>query len=140
MRDSRQVLVLTVILGLAGMVTARQKIDLNDPLTVPRISQAEFQKLHASDGVLAVDVRQAIAFQSGHIPGAVGVPLPETERHVKELREKAKGRPIVTYCSCPSEHSSAEAALVLYKKGLEDVRALVGGFPDWVLSGGRVER
>lgn len=144
MRGWRQ----TAIGGLALFLSAvagagaeaRQKVDVNDPLTVPRIALAEFQKLHATGGVLVVDVRDELAYQSGHIPGAVGVPLAEMDRRARDLRAKAKDRPIVTYCSCPSEHSSAEAALVLYRKGLRDVRALVGGFPEWVIAGGKIEK
>ena len=62
------------------------------------------------------------------------------ERRVGDIRKKAGRRPIVTYCSCPSEHSAAEAGLVLYGHDVKNVRALVGGYIEWVRSGGAVER
>jgi len=59
---------------------------------------------------------------------------------VDEVIALAGDRPIVTYCSCPSEHTSAEAGLILMARGAKDVRALVGGYIDWVRGGGKIER
>ena len=36
--------------------------------------------------------------------------------------------------------AGAMAALAAYAKGVKDVRALVGGYPEWVKSGGKIER
>ena len=125
----------------ASLAAARQQpVDPNDPLTVPRITLEVFRAMHASAQVLVVDVRDELAFQDGHIPGAINVPLSEMERRADDLRQQAGARPIVTYCSCPSEHSSAEAGLILYAHRLKDVRALVGGYVEWVRAGGKVER
>jgi rhodanese-related sulfurtransferase len=111
-----------------------------DPQTVPRITLEAFRPLQAASKVLVVDVRDGLAFAGGHIPGALNVPLPEVERRVDEIRRQAASRPIVLYCSCPSEHSSAEAGLILQAHHVSDVRALVGGYIDWVKTGGAVER
>ena len=100
---------------------------------------AEFTPLHARKSVLVVDVRDADSFASGHIPGAMHVPVREIEAQVAAVRKAAKGRVIVTYCSCPTEASSLRAAQQLSAAGLK-ARALVGGFPRWVESGGAIER
>ena len=111
-----------------------------DPPAVPRISVDDFKPLHAAAEVLIVDVRSEASFREGHIPGAINVPLADIERRVSDLRKKVKSRLIVTYCSCFAEHTAAEAASRLYAQGFVNVKALSGGYPEWVLRGWRVER
>lgn len=100
---------------------------------------AEFQPLHAHKSVLVVDVRDADSFANGRIPGAVHVPVRDIETKLASVKKAAKGRVIVTYCSCPTESSSLKAAKLLSNHGLT-AKALVGGFPRWVESGGVIER
>jgi rhodanese-related sulfurtransferase len=128
------------LLGVGVEALAQKPVKLNDPSTIVRITMMGFQPLHADGKVLVIDTRDAIAFEGGRIPGALNVSLDQVEKRVEEIRAKAAGKPIVLYCSCPSEHTSAEAALILYKHGMKDVRALVGGYAEWLRSGGKVER
>ena len=107
---------------------------------VPRISTREFMTLHGAGGVLPVDVRSADVFRLGRIGGAMNVPLGEIASRAVEIRARAGNRVIVTYCSCAEELSSAEAGLRLMAAGVSNVRALVGGYPEWVLAGGKIER
>ena len=67
------------------------------PRTVPRISLAEFKKLHDQDKVLVIDTRSADSYGGGHIPGAINVPLSAWEKHLPRL--KATRKPIVAYCA-----------------------------------------
>jgi rhodanese-related sulfurtransferase len=62
------------------------------------------------------------------------------EKRADQIKTKANGRAVVLYCSCPSEHASAVAARMLLDRGMTNVSALVGGYPQWVAGGGRVER
>ena len=64
-----------------------------------RIELPEFKTLHADKKVLVVDVRDAYSDGSGHIPGAINIPLGEEEQAVHFDRLKAEKRPIVTYCA-----------------------------------------
>jgi rhodanese-related sulfurtransferase len=98
---------------------------------------AEFPPLQARKSVLVVDVRDAGSFAIGHIPGAMHVPVRDIEGQVVALKKASKGRVIVAYCSCPTEASSLRAAKILSDAGLT-AKALVGGFPRWVESGGAV--
>ena len=100
---------------------------------------ADFQPLQANRSVLVVDVRDADSFANGRIPGAIHVPVREIETRLRSVKKAAKGRVIVTYCSCPTEASSLRAARALSVAGLT-AKALVGGFPRWVESGGEIER
>jgi predicted methyltransferase len=69
--------------------------DAPDPTL--RITQEEFRKLVAARAVTIVDVRDSGAFASGHIPGALSVPLDSVEQAGEQLRKL--GKPVVTYCS-----------------------------------------
>jgi rhodanese-related sulfurtransferase len=105
-----------------------------------RMSVSAFKSLQAADRVLVVDVRIERSFKADHIPGALNVPVDEVEARAPEILRRAAGRPIVTYCSCVHEHTSAVAAEALVVAGAKDVSALLGGYPAWVAQGGRVER
>jgi rhodanese-related sulfurtransferase len=100
----------------------------------------EFRGPHAAGSVLVVDVRDELVFKVGHIPGAISVPLAEIERRAGEVRDRARDRPVVTYCSCPSEQTALSAAIALWKGGVSNVSVLVGGYPEWVATGGAVEK
>ena len=107
---------------------------------VPRVTTRDFMRMHEAGGALVVDVRSAEVFRLGRIAGAINVPLDQITQRAVEIRERAGNRVIVTYCSCSAEQSSAEAGLRLMTAGAGNVRALVGGYPEWVLAGGKVER
>ena len=63
----------------------------------PRVEFADFQKLHAADKILVVDVRDEDSFANGHIPGSINIPLGTEDRRLERL--KTEKRPIVTYCA-----------------------------------------
>jgi rhodanese-related sulfurtransferase len=101
----------------------------------------EFQRLHERGEVLVVDVRDRASYETGRISGAVLVPVDELEtdpRRLDEIKTLARGRVVVTYCSCPTEASSLRAARLLEAHGVP-ASALVGGYPRWVEAGGRTE-
>ena len=104
-----------------------------------RIPLEDFRRLHSAGAVLTVDVREPIAFKTGHIPGAVNVPLDELDARAAEIETRAARRPIVTYCACLDEHASLRAVEVLNARGLMNVSALVGGLRAWIAAGGRIQ-
>ena len=70
----------------------------------PRISQKDFKKLAAAKTVVIVDTCNADAFERGHVPGALLLPLegqmtwPESyQPAVNKLR--ASKKLVVTYCA-----------------------------------------
>lgn len=72
--------------------------------------------------------------ESGHIEGAVHIPLNELAQHVDLL--PSLDTPIVTYCAGGWRATIAMTAL--YGMGFEDVRALKMGFADWKDAGNPV--
>jgi rhodanese-related sulfurtransferase len=133
------VLVMVVIVGaaVARGAAARQAPDLPSE---PRVSLEAFQKMHAQGRVTVIDVRAAESFAAGHIPKAISVPWDQVEARAAEIRAKAGRGTVVTYCSCPTEHLSLEAARTLRKLGFTDVVALTGGYTAWVAAGGKPEK
>ena len=70
----------------------------------PRISQADFKKLRAARAVVIVDTRNEDAYERGHIPGAILLPLEGVQIWPDEYAKtvdtlKASKKPIVTYCA-----------------------------------------
>jgi rhodanese-related sulfurtransferase/biotin operon repressor len=86
--------------------------------------------------VTVLDVRPREEYQSGHLPGAVNVPLNELETHLDELDPR---REVVAYCRGPHCVLAFDAVVWLREKGLS-ARRLQGGLPEWVLEGLPVEK
>lgn len=135
---------LAIIMTMAWWVTTAvgrtmEQTQEQDPV-VDRMTIVDFAVLQAKRAALVVDVRNPDSFTAGHIPGAVNVPVDNVSTRVRDIVSRAKGRPVVTYCSCINEHTSAIAAQTLAAAGVTRVSALVGGFPAWVAQGGTIER
>ena len=78
---------------------------LHAQVDAPRISQQDFKKLIAARNVVVVDTRVADVFETGHIPGALQLPLEgrltwpdEYEKTVVPLLLKTH-KPVVVYCA-----------------------------------------
>jgi rhodanese-related sulfurtransferase len=79
----------------------------------------------------ALDVRPEDEFGSGHIPGAINIPLAQLERRLAEL---PAGVEIVAYCRGPWCVLSFEAVAILRQRGFR-VRRLEDGYPEWKMAG-----
>jgi FkbM family methyltransferase len=62
-----------------------------------RVAFDTFKQHLATRTIVVVDVRSEAEFLSGHVPGAIWIPLERITEEIAQLR--ATGRPIVTYCS-----------------------------------------
>jgi hypothetical protein len=67
-----------------------------DKAEVTRIAAEDLQEKWKAGNVTVVDVRDALSFEAGHIPGALNMPLASVEANLDLL---PKGKPIVTYCT-----------------------------------------
>jgi len=85
--------------------------------------------------VTVLDVRPPVEFASGHLPGAVNIPMEELGRRLREL---PKGREVVAYCRGPFCLMSFEAVQLLRKRGVK-ARRLQDGLPEWRMQGLPVE-
>jgi rhodanese-related sulfurtransferase/predicted transcriptional regulator len=91
----------------------------------------ELLKLARSKKVVVVDTRPASEYASGHIAGAISVPVDELHRRLKEL---PKSRDYVAYCRGPYCIYADRAVEILRSSGRR-ARRLVEGFPEWRSAG-----
>ncbi len=89
-----------------------------------------------NDLVTVLDVRPPEEYQSGHVPGAINIPLSELEKHLDELDSEQE---VVAYCRGPHCVLAFEAVARLREKGI-NARRLQDGFPEWKASGLPVEQ
>lgn len=75
--------------------------------------KADYNELMAA-GAVIVDVRTKGEFDSGHIKGAINLPLQTLEQHLGKLK---KDKPVITCCASGMRSSSARG--FLKSKGYE---------------------
>lgn len=81
--------------------------------------------------VVLIDVRPDVEYASGHIPGALSIPLDQLEEQLKRL---PKRKTIVAYCRGPYCVFADEAVRVLRNRGHRAHRLEIG-FPEWKVIG-----
>ncbi len=86
--------------------------------------------------VTVLDVRPPEEYASGHLPGAINIPIHELE---KRLRELPRRHEVVAYCRGPYCLMSYDAVSLLRRKGIK-ARRLAAGLPEWRLAGHPLER
>lgn len=107
------------ILGVVALLLILQKVAAG-PLT----SSTDAKSLVAG-GATLVDVRSPEEFASGHIQGAINIPVQQIDSRAAEI---PTGKPVVLYCR--SGARSGQAASILRGKGRADVHNL-GGMSNW---------
>lgn len=95
------------------------------------VSVDELLKLSRSKNIVVVDTRPASEYTSGHIAGAISVPVDELHRRLEEL---PKSRNYVAYCRGPYCIYADRAVEILRSSGRR-ARRLVAGFPEWRSAG-----
>jgi len=95
------------------------------------VPRDELERLIKKGAAVLIDVRPAPEYESGHLPGAVSVPVEELPERLKEL---PRDRRIVTYCRGAYCLFADEAVALLRKHGF-DAHRLEGGWPEWLSEG-----
>ncbi len=96
----------------------------------PQMEVADLQARLPDGAVTVVDVRSANEWASGHIPGALHVPLGYLADRCHTL---STTQPVVTQCQGGAR--SAIAASLLERLGFSNVTNLTGGFAAWTAAG-----
>jgi rhodanese-related sulfurtransferase/predicted DNA-binding transcriptional regulator len=102
----------------------------------PVTRQELARRLQDGDDLVVLDVRPAVEYAAGHLPGAVSIPVDELRRRLAEL---PRGREIVAYCRGPYCAFAHEAVAVLRQEGFL-ARRLEDGLPEWQAAGLAVAR
>lgn len=87
------------LIDVAEMQLAELQRALQDIATSPTregsVGRDELRRLLSEDKAVVLDVRPSEEFDTGHLPGAVSIPLDELEKRLAEL---PSDREIVAYC------------------------------------------
>ena len=102
---------------------------------VEAVTAEELRLRLAAGDVVLVDVRPEVEFESGHIAGALSLPLDQLEERIGELPEDAE---IVAYCRGPF-CAYADAAVRQLQRAGRKARRLEDGWPEWKLAGAPIE-
>ena len=81
---------------------------------------------------MILDVRTPAEYYSGHIPGAVLIPLQQLADRLSEI-ENHKEKDILIYCR--SGNRSTVAAEILNRDGFKKTHNLRDGILDWIKNG-----
>ena len=98
------------------------------------VSRADVKEL-LKDYAVLLDVRPRQEFASGHLRGAINIPIDELRDRLSEL---PRGRQIITYCRGEYCLLADEAADLLRASGF-NVARLEGGWPEWQSEGRPVQ-
>jgi rhodanese-related sulfurtransferase len=96
--------------------------------------QAEAQRT-AGQSLVFLDVRTPEEFASGHVPGAVNIPVRQLEGRLAEL---GKGDRLIVYCE--QGPRARAAAQTLSQAGYTDVSHLTGDMAGWRAAGLPIEK
>ena len=128
----RTALLLVVVLLIVGMLTGCAGAAVVDAQTATSqlISPIEYvTDFDDPASHMLIDVRTPEEFASGHIEGAVNIPVEEMAGRLDEIHGDT---PIVVYCR--SGNRSATAARILTEAGNASVFDM-GGIKDWIAEG-----
>lgn len=95
------------------------------------VGRGELLERVQRDGIVVLDVRPREEYASGHIAGAVSIPLEELELRLSSLPRDAE---IVAYCRGPYCLLAPQAVELLRGHGFQ-ARRLEDGLPEWRLAG-----
>jgi rhodanese-related sulfurtransferase len=111
-------------LAVAGWFFSQQS--KKDGMTTPAEAQ---DRIAADSTIVLLDVRTPSEFESstGHLRGAVLIPVQELAERIEEL-DPYKDRPVIVYCRTQSR--SAHAASFLTERGFS-VTVMAGGITRW---------
>lgn len=110
-------LVFIFTLAVIAFWIARARADFDDPTLLKKL---------VAEGALLVDVRSPSEYQSGHISGAINIPVGEVAQRLKEFGDPKKA--VIVYCR--SGARSARAQATLKEQGFTQVYNL-GGIGRW---------
>ena len=104
-------------------------------LGVPQIEPAQLEERLRAGTIRLLDVREENEYRSGHVPGAVLVPLKRLPDRLDRLK---RDKPYAVICA--SGDRSRTATSYLLGEGFEGTVSVAGGTTAWVRSGRAIVR
>ena len=125
-----------MVYDMGGIVDWQQK---GYPVIVENVTESEFKEITVDEAYqifisdkdyLFVDVRSEDEYKSGHIEGAINIPVSEIDSRLSEI---PKDKIIIVYCNGSSCNRSSAAANILLENGYTQVYNIGGeGIFEWV--------
>lgn len=113
--------------NLQGLSANKQYVNLQ---------AVEFSEESKKPDILLLDVRTHDEFKTGHIKGAILIPIQELESRLNEILNQ-KDKTILIYCR--SGRRSVKASKILYRNGFRNIKNLQTGILGWKKAGLQVE-
>jgi rhodanese-related sulfurtransferase len=126
--DSGSVAMPSISINPSGAVSDTKSITL-------KAAHAAFQKGEA----LFLDARELEAFQSGHIQGAVHLPVEAFMDSLDYLDTLEPNQLIITYCDGADCNASIDLAGELNIMGFTNIHFFFGGWQEWTDAGYPIE-
>jgi rhodanese-related sulfurtransferase len=104
-------------------------------LAGPQIDVAELDALLAQGAIRVLDVREDSEFRSGHLPGAIHIPVKRLPDRVGRLR---RDKPYAVICATGSRSRGATSFLL--DEGFAGTVSVSGGTNAWARSGRPIVR
>ena len=96
----------------------------------------EAWSLYTREKILFLDAREPFAYEQGHLPGAINVPLSRVEEHLEQLQPFTSTDVVfIAYCDSPDCPLSYELAGLLKAQGIAPVSILKQGWIGWYEAG-----
>ncbi len=114
----------------------RKQIELTREIGYGDITVEQAKKLiEINQSLLILDVRTGSEFDSGHIKGAINIPLEELQQRLGELKPNDE---ILVYCRTGIR--SSKAMKILADNGFSWVYNMLGGIEAWKKAGYLIEK
>lgn len=137
----RYVLFLLILVAVSAF-TIRAQTPAAPPVNMISVDELK-TKMNSNQAVTIIDVRssESYAAATATIKGAIHFKVRKLKYRLAypPMNSVPKDREIVTYCSCPKDEASIEAAQILISSGFTRVRVLQGGWGEWLRANGPVQ-
>jgi len=141
------------VVGARGATTDPARVSKNalpfarvsEATEIPVIAAEELKtRVEKGEAITIIDVRSTNSYVESRdrIKGAIHVKVRRLRSRLNfaPLKDVPRSREVVTYCSCPADEASIEAAKILMDAGFKRVRVLKGGWRVWLKANGPIER
>jgi len=116
-----------------GNIEAKAETESEEKSEVILVSVDDSYAYFSNDDYIFIDVRSSDEYESGHIEGAVNIPVSELEGRLDEI---PKDKHIIVYCNGSGCNRSGNAAYVLIENGYTQVYDMTGeGIIEWEQKG-----
>ena len=100
-------------------------------------------KVARNEPVTIIDVRETSSYvgSDNKIKGAIHLKVRRLQYRLSfpPLKDVPRDSEVVTYCACPNDESSIQAAQILLQAGFKRVHILKGGWRMWLKVNGQLE-